>query len=193
MPLTLIATAGGATSNAYCDAATADAYFLGRAFSDAWTGYTTAQKEQALVFATSLLDRERWKGVKGSTPASGLTQALAWPRRWAPTPEYDADADFIATDFIDTSLAFYSALTIPNPIVKATCELAFEILKAGTTDPFGKAGQPERNVKQKTIDVLTTVYFDLQDRARGLAVFPSVYAEIADLLRGSDAIAFDRA
>lgn len=193
MPLVLDATVGGAAANAYSTAAAADTYFLGRAFSAAWGGtYTTAQKEQALVFATALLDREKWRGIKGATPASALTQALAWPRRWAPTLEYDAPPEFISDVFVDLSTAYYSELAIPGPIVRATQELAFEILKAGTTDLFSKAADGNRNVKRKTVDVLTTEFFDIGMQARGLALFPTVYALIVDLLRGGAGIEVER-
>lgn len=190
MALTLIATVGGATSNSYVTAADADAYFDGRAFASAWTSATTGQKEQALVYATTLLDRERWLGAKGSTFTLALTQALAWPRRWATTLEADAGPEIISEYFIDTALGYYSELTIPPPIVRATCELALEILRAGTTDPFTL--DRTRNVKRKKIDVIDTEYFAPGQRARGLGLFPAVVALIAPLLRSSGASEVER-
>lgn len=191
MTLTLVATVGGSTSNSYCDVTAADSYFEGRAFSSSWTGADDDTKTVALVHATSLLEREKWKGTKGQTPGSAVAQSLSWPRRWAPTLEADSPPDFIAEYFIDLTVGFYSELTIPVPIVRATCELALEIIRAGTTDPFTR--DSTRNVKRKTVDVLTTEFFDVADRARGLGLFPAVAALVAPLLRQGDAAEVVRA
>ncbi len=192
MPLVLDATVGGATSNAYCSDTDGDAYFLGRNNADAWTNATTAQKQQAIVFATSLLERERWQGAKGSTPQGALTQALAWPRRWAPTLEFDAQPEYVTDVFIDLSVVYYSSLTIPTPLIRATCELALEILRAGTTDPFGRTGDPYRDKKSSQVDVIRTDYLELWYRARGLGRFPSVITLIAHLLRAGDGVQVER-
>lgn len=182
MALVLVSAVGGASSNSFLSLSEAESYFEGRPFAAAWTGSTTALKEQALVYATTLLDRERWAGAKGVSYTSALTQALAWPRRWATTLEVDAAPQLVSEWFIDTATGYYSALTIPQPIQRATCELALEILRAGDADPFTK--DSTRNVKRKRIDVLETEYFDVGQRARGLALYPSVAALIAPLLRG---------
>lgn len=190
MPLTLLSTAGGATSNSYASVAEATAYLEGRLFAAAWTAATVAQQEQALVYATTLLDRERWRGAKGITSTGALTQALAWPRRWAGTLEQDAPSEWVAEFFVDTATVYYSSLTVPAPIVRATAELALELLKAGDTDPFGKDGT--RNVRRKTVDVLTTEYVDASQRARGLAIYPNVLALIAPLLRDASGRMIER-
>lgn len=196
MTLVLDATVGGASSNAYCTIAQADAYFEARAFGSAWTlaaaGATLAAEEQAIVMATSLLERERWLGTKGATPAGGLTQRLAWPRRWAPTLEYDAAPDVITEYFVDTSLLYHSALSIPRPVIEATCELALEILRAGTTDPFARSGFGDQNVKAKQIDVLSWTFFEPQHQARGLDRFPTVLTLIRALLRAPAARVIER-
>ncbi len=190
MALTLNATVGGATANSYLTVSAADSYFDGRAFADAWTAATTAQKEQALVHATMLLDRERWAGAKGVDYTTALTQSLAWPRRWVGTLEADSAPQLVSEFFIDTAIGYFSALTIPQPILRAACELALEILRAGTTDPFTK--DTTRNVKRKRVDVIDTEYFGVAQRARGLALFPSVVALIAPLLRGATATQVER-
>lgn len=181
MALILDATPGGAAANTYVLLTDAETYFLSRPFSAAWTASTDPVKSQALAYATILLDRQRWLGTKGTTSSGALTQALAWPRRWAPTLEFDSYPQFVTDNFIDTSTAFFSSLTIPTPIVRATCELALEILNAGTTDPLTK--DPTRNIKREKIDVLETEYFDPQYRVYGLGLFPAVMALIAPLLR----------
>lgn len=187
MPLVLDATVGGASSNSYVDLTTAESYMLGRV--NPWTG-TDAAKTAALVNATSLLEQEQWAGTKGSTATSALTQALAWPRRWVPTLEFTAYPEYITDNFIDTSVAFYSSLTIPQPLVRATCELAMELLRAGTTDRL--TYDSKRNVKRKTVDVLTTEYFEPWQRARGLGYFPSVLSLVAHLMRNADAAEVQR-
>jgi hypothetical protein len=176
----LDATVAGPTANAYCDADTAQAYFDGRPFAAAWTAASLSQREQALVYATMLLDREKWVGIKGTTTTGGYAQALAWPRRWAQSLEFDQQADYIAEYFVDTTIAYYSSLTIPVPIIRATCELALAVLNAGTTDPFIDG---TRNIRSERVDVLDTVYLDVHLRTRGLGLFPQVVALVAPLLR----------
>lgn len=191
MPLTLDDTPGGASANTYVSLANAETYFLSRPFSSAWTAATDAVKNQALAWATMLLDREKWKGTKGITPSGALTQALAWPRRWAPTLEFDSYPQFVTDNFIDTSTAFYGSTTIPTPIVRATCELALEILKAGSTDPL--TFDKQRDVKRKKIDVLETEYLDPWMRTYQLAKFPTVMALIGPVLVGGLGTEIERA
>jgi hypothetical protein len=188
--MTLDATVGGATSNSYTDVTAADAYLATHPFAASWTAAVTADKETALQYATAVLDRERWAGAKGMTPAGSLTQALSWPRRWAPTLELDASPQFVTEYWIDTSITFYSELTIPTPLVRATCELALVILDAGTTDPFTVDAT---RVKRETVDVISTEYFDSQDRVRGLAHYPHVAKLVAHLLRDNDGAEVRRA
>ena len=191
-PPALVATAGGATANTYVTQADATTYFLTRTDTTAWTGASSDERDTALLFATTLLDREKWKGVRGMTPAGALTQALSWPRRWAPTLEADAEPEMITGEWEDLTLAYYSELTIPQPVVRATCELALEILRAATTDPFASGASPSDGVKRKKIDVLETEYFDPSDRSTGLGRFPSVIALVAHLLREGGATEVDR-
>lgn len=189
MPLVLDATVGGATSNAYVDRDDANTYFEGRASTAAWDAAFNDAKDKALVNATDLLERLKWAGAKGMTPAGALTQALAWPRRWAPTLEADAAPEFVAVDFIDTSVAYYSELTIPRPIVRACCELALVILTAGTTDIFAS---DLKRVKRKKVDALETEFFDSQDALRGISRYPHVLQLITPLLRSAGGIEVER-
>lgn len=182
MAITLVDTAGDASANTYASLTTATAYFAARPFSTAWTSASVDDQSAALAFATTLLDNLRWKGAKGSTANSALTQALAWPRHWAPTLEADANEEFVAEYFIDLSVTYFSSLTIPTPIVRATCEIALEILRAGSTDPFTR--DTTRNVQRETVDVITTEYLAPAQRVYGLGQFPTVVALIAPLLRG---------
>ena len=193
-PPAIVATVGGATSNCYLTLAAAETYFTARPFlSTGWTALeSNDNKTVALLFAAQVLDEQRWLGNKGMTAAVATTQALAWPRRWAPTLEFDAPPDFIAEYFIDLTVAYYSSLAIPAPIWKATCELAHEILKAGTTDPFAASGDPNRDLRSKSVDVLSWEWLAPQLRAQGLGRFPSVLALIGPLLRSAKAPTWDR-
>lgn len=190
MPLVLDATAGGASSNSYVSLADANSYFEGRPFASAWDDATDPEREKALVYATTILDRERWAGAKGVTYEGAATQALAWPRRWTPTLEWDAAPQLVAEWFIDTSIGYYSALTVPTPIVRATCELALEILRAGDSDPF--AVDDTSNIKREKTGPLETEYFAPTNPTTGLGLFPSVVALIAPLLRTSAGMQIER-
>lgn len=106
---TLVATVGGASSNAYITVADADTYFDERLGRTAWSGESTDQKERALIQATRRLDQEKYEGTKNAT-----AQALKWPRLWAT----DDDGDEWDGD------------EIPTIVKHATCELALSYLKA---------------------------------------------------------------
>ena len=194
-PPILVATAGAANANSYITLADAEVYFTWRTTAT-WTAAAPSNdiKTAALELATAVLDREKWLGTKGITAAGALTQALAWPRRWAPTLEYDNEPTYLDADsvWVDLTLAYYSELSVPAPIKQATCELALELLNAGTIDPLASHAYPEEGVKEKQIDVLRTVYFDPADRSRGLGAYPSVIKLVAHLLRESGATAVDR-
>ncbi len=193
-PPVLVATAGAANANCYIVLADAETYFTMRT-NATWTASvpTADEKTAALEVATAMLDRLRWKGIKGSTTATALTQALAWPRRWAPTLEYDAPPDFLTDYFVDVTVGYYASTTIPDPIAHATCELALEILKAGTTDIFAAESEPDRDILLKRVDVLETQFVAWPLRQRGLTRFPNVYALIAPLLRDAGAPEIQRA
>lgn len=106
MALILIATPGGATANSYETLTGANAYFDGRPGSDAWLDAADAEKEQALVAATTSLDARQYAGSR----ASG-DQALAWPR-------YGVIYDGVELD----------SVSIPAVVRRACCEEALALL-----------------------------------------------------------------
>lgn len=106
---TLVATAGGASSNSYVTVSDADTYFDERLGRSAWTGKSTDDKERGLIQATRRLDQEKFEGIKNTEG-----QALKWPR-------------YNATD--DDGDEFDEA-TIPQIIKDATCEVALDLLIA---------------------------------------------------------------
>lgn len=182
MPITLIATVGGATSNTYVTLADADTYFEGHAFASTWDAETDANKNIALAHATMILDRIKWAGSKGQTAVGGLTQALAFPRRWCPTLEYDAAPQHISDDFVDESVMYYDEDAIPTPLVRATCELALELVRAGTTDPL--LDDADR-IRSETVGPISTEWFDSQDAVRGIARFPHVLSLVQHMMRSA--------
>lgn len=104
MPLTLDATVGGSSSNAYLTAAEGDAYHERRLHATVWTAATDATKEAALVWATQLLD----DGIKWVGVVTDLEQALAWPRSGI----VDREGRLVDND------------AIPSQVKDATAELA---------------------------------------------------------------------
>lgn len=104
--MTLIATVGSALANSYATVAEADAYFLTRVNSSAWTG-ADAVKEAALITATAFLNERDWKGYRATQG-----QRLAWPRVQV------VDADGYAID----------AGTIPRGLKEAVFEEALGLL-----------------------------------------------------------------
>lgn len=120
MPVTLVATVGGATSNSYAEVSEADAYFDGRQNVSAWTRASEDQKKRALILATARIDQEEFVGTLVSPltgTSAGTTQALRWPRQGATNEE--------GWDYLTT--------VIPEPVKKATYELALEILGGGVS------------------------------------------------------------
>lgn len=119
MPLVLVATPKAANANAYLDVPAADAYFEGRLNVAKWTGATAAQKELALVAATSRLEHEEYFGAPTSS-----AQRLKWPRVWVE----------------DDRGCFFDADVIPRLVQEAVCELALVLLQDGTTDRLLDSG-----------------------------------------------------
>lgn len=115
--MALDATVGGSNSNSYATEVAATAYLTSeRLYVTAWTSATVPTREQALIWATLLIDSSfEFDGYKLS---SG--QALRWPRDGA----LNADGEDI-----DSS-------TIPALIFKATCILALYLITSNRlTDP----------------------------------------------------------
>lgn len=165
MAISIVATVGGASSNSFAELSDWTSYMEGRLNSDAFDDADEDTQNRALAEATRELSAQAWKGKR-----TDEDQALAWPRQWV------ADPDHPWGDYYDQDV-------IPARIQRATYELAFEFLKAGTTDI---AAMPDDLlVKQSTVDVLTTVYVEPHQRPAGLRRYPSVWREIGPLLTNS--------
>lgn len=122
MALTLIKETGAGLvdANSYANAADGDAYYDGHLYATAWTAATLANKEKALVMATRLIDAEyQFAGWKTTEE-----QALQWPRVSCRNPDGEDDLPSDA---------------VPSALVKATCELARELLIVDRTGaPLGE-------------------------------------------------------
>lgn len=165
MAFTIDPTVGGASANSFTTLAEFTTYMEGRLNSDDFDDATDDTKNRALGEATRWLSTLSWRGTVVTS-----TQALAWPRQWAPNP------DSPNWEYFDTD-------EIPGRVKRGTYELAFEFIRAGTSDIATLDANSE--VKQKTVDVLTTVYFDSHARPVGLERYPNVMREVRPLLAAS--------
>lgn len=121
--------------NSYVTVAEATGYFENRLDVAAWTDAADAQKAQALVTATSLLDAITWIGRTAS-----LSQTLAFPRTAA--EYYDP--------FVGDTVALDSN-EVPKRILTACYELAYHLLNNdGLLDDTG--GVSAINVAGISID-----------------------------------------
>ncbi len=163
---TVVATVGSASANSFVTVAETDTYCDARMNATAWADAEDDDKARAVIDATRELSAKAWVGTRASS-----TQKLSWPRSFAINP-----------DVSWASWAYYDSTTIPDRVKDATCELAFLLLNGDASD----INTPDStlNVKVKTVDVLTTEYFDPQQRAKGLSRLPSVTRFIRPLLEG---------
>lgn len=108
--MSLNATAGSSSAEAYCTVAEADTYNVMHPATADWTG-TDTEKENCIKVATRWLDeRVSWNGTKETT-----TQALRIPR----------------SSWVNLDNESIDATTIPTAIKNATAELARHIKKDG--------------------------------------------------------------
>jgi hypothetical protein len=167
--VTIVATVGSASANSYVSQADATTALEGRLNSSAWTDATSDVKNRALVEAQAELQVLEWKGSR-----TDATQALAWPRQYVEDPDAPADADLDEAPF-----PTFDDDEIPTRVKQAQIELAFQFVKAGTSDLAMPASSD--GIKRKRVDVLETEYLDHRP-TRGLSRYPRVMALIEPLL-----------
>lgn len=165
MAISIVETVGSASANSFVSAAEFASYAESRIDSSAYDDATTDAQNRALAEATRDLSARNWQGRRTDN-----TQALSWPREWVTNPD-DANYDY------------YDSNVIPQRVKDATCELALQYLRAGTSDISEL--DATIGVKREKVGPLETEYFDPDDRARGIARFPSVTRFIARLLAGN--------
>lgn len=174
MPITITATPGDAAANSFVTAAEMTTYCLSRLNASIWTA-ADAQLP-ALVEATRDLSLLDYVGER-----TDETQALSWPRQYAENPDAPtSSADPTIPVLLDGLPVYFADDVIPSRVKDATCELALQYLKLGTTDA---AALPSNDgVIRKKVDVLETEWADPNKRAVGLARWPRVLAFVAPLL-----------
>lgn len=172
MPVAITATIGSAAANSYVTLAAANTELEARLNAGTWEAATDDTKNRALVEAQRVLQTLEWKGSRVDA-----TQVLAWPRQYVENP--DAPFDATAARPFDETL-YYAATIIPDRVKSAQVELAFQFVKAGTTDVAALAATD--GVLQKTVGPLSTTYASSAGRARGIARYPRVRDLLAPLL-----------
>lgn len=171
MPVTIDATPGGANANAYCDVTFASSYMNNRLNASAFTSAAPDDQARALIQASIDISNLEgaWEGQRATIP-----QALSWPRQFAIDPDYP---QILAV--ADISQLYYPLTVVPDRVKNATCELALEYLRAGSTDV---SSIPEDDNKQsKSVGPLQTTFIDSDKRAHGLARYPRVMAFLSPL------------
>lgn len=167
MPVTVDSTVGGASANSFASVAEFAAYMNNRLNSSAYSSASVDDQAKSLIEATRDLNVLAYSSRKATD-----AQALQWPRYFATNPD--------ASTFVPW---YFPSTLIPQRVKDATCELALEFLKAGSTDIA--ALDPTIGVIEKTVDVLTTKWAEPEKRRKGLARFPRVWDLISPLLEGS--------
>jgi hypothetical protein len=165
----VIATSGSATANSFVSEDDAEEYMDARLNASAYVDADADDQARALIEATRELNVLLYSGSR-----TDATQKLAWPRVYAINPDLP-DPGYVATDtntFDDDE--------IPQRVKDATCELALEFLKAGTTDIAGQ--DSSLLVISETVGPISTDYAEPYARAQGLARYPRVMALIGPLL-----------
>jgi hypothetical protein len=134
---------GLTNADSFVSLATANAYHAARLHNTDWTAATVTDenKEAALKWATRVLERLSWKGLRGSS-----TQALVWPRGYVPKRDPIDDDDYYAND------------AVPTFVENATSELAFRLIQ------LDRGADPSSlGVKRVKVGPLEKV-FDVNDR-----------------------------
>jgi hypothetical protein len=124
-------TLGGTAANSYVSQSAASVYFSNRLDVATWTEASSANKDAALMMATTRLDAESYTGLRVL-----IDQRLQWPRNSV----YDRDGVLL------------SSSTIPLVVQQATFEYALALLREPTL--LGDSGlEGFINIKLGSLDV----------------------------------------
>lgn len=170
---TIDATVGGADANAFVTIAACETYFDERLHVALWSAASADDKIRAVIMATRDISRLDFVGLRVTA-----TQALSWPREYAPNPDTSGYDD-----------QWYEDDIIPERVKYATMELALEYLRAGTADLA--TSDPNAGVIRKKVDVLETQWSET-GRVTGWARYPIVMESLLPLVSGA-ANAWERA
>ena len=111
----------------YADVEDADLYLIAAIHAANWQSATEDTKKQALVSATRLLDRQRWRGDKTDS-----SEPLAWPR--TSTGIDGVEDDIVPADIVNGSIELALSLIDGSDVQANSTPLAqkLESIKAGS-------------------------------------------------------------
>lgn len=138
-----------ANANSYVSNSDADTYFGDRLNSGKWTDADETTQDQALVTATSIIEREKFLGARTSD-----SQDLEFPR----TGLTDRYGDAVADN------------AIPEEVKLATYEMAISLLTNSALQTKGNVSSSRKSVTTGEVEV---EYFANKD-PRGSATLPPV-------------------
>lgn len=162
----LVTSAGSASANAFVSQDDADTYLDNRLNSSSWSGASDDDKARALIEATRDLSVLNWDGRRVDD-----TQSLAWPRQLVHDPD-------------DPNYGYFGSTEIPQRVKDATCELALEFLKAGTSDVAAR--DSSAYVVEESVGPVSTRYAEPYYKiTEGMARYPRVLKLIKPLLAES--------
>lgn len=118
-------------TDSYVTLAEANAYFDSRPFSTNWTDATDDEKEDALKYATKLIDLRSYTGIR-----TELSQELAFPR---------------TNMYIDN--VYQPSSTVPQRVKDAQCEMALYLTQNDMTE-YNDLSEFDR-IKVSSIEVET--------------------------------------
>ncbi len=140
-------------TNSYISRADAVTYFTDLIHGADFLDATDDIKDQALISATAMLDRQCWVGER----TGGATQDLKWPRTGVSTPEgYPVDS-----------------ATIPDFMEDATCELALSLIQDDSVQTDTSIGSNTKKLKAGSAEI---EYF--KGTTNSSTRFPTIVHEI---------------
>lgn len=119
-------------TNSYQTAATATTYFNDSIRALDWEVIDSEKKDQLLITATRMIDRQRWQGAKTSE-----AQALAFPRTGLTDKEGNA---------VDSG-------SVPQAVIEAQAELAFALNNDASLETKADTGSNIDQVKAGPVAV----------------------------------------
>jgi hypothetical protein len=184
MALTLVKEdgTGKPDANSYASAADGDAYFDGHLYAAIWIAAATGSKEQALVFATRLIDSQfQFNGWKVND-----RQGLQWPRWKCPDP--DGGLAVIPIRLLPRGMGYVDLDIVPKPVVNATCDMARELLITDrTAAPVGE-GVDSSSAGAGTTTGTAIKYSKSDTRPIISHVAQAMLSKYGALLKGSGAV-----
>lgn len=139
MAITLVmedGTGGNLAANTYADLPTALAYHATSIYSNGfyggtvWNALSADIQSLALVTASRTLDAE----MQFFGSVVNQNQPLCWPRSWARDPD-KAEA-ILPAPAISLFGPYWAYQQVPQPVINATCELAWWITRSDRTTEY---------------------------------------------------------